>query len=283
MSENSDSYTRFENNVILISLIIGFIGSVVLFLLDVKPILVSIFLGTGIASLIYRFLGGTAGNSMQLGALKFTGTVAVLIGSAYFINQELARQESEGLPKEITIQPNPDNWVAIGYDGLPIDIEINETDQVFEKLDQSPFINLPLSLDTTDRDKYTVLGTDNFVLGVLDNSALRDANLFSDIEGSKLFLVTQRLKPFSEVVDLDPIPFDLTTMKYSGDYSRFQLLDDDNAEILWSGSIYRKQFEIIKLKGKTYFIGIVEVNHDFSDPDSMYAKFAFAEILKENK
>jgi hypothetical protein len=281
MPDTSESYTRFENIVILVALVVGFVGSILLYLLDVQPILVSIFLGTGIASLIYRFLGGTTGNSMQLGALKLTGTVAVLIGSSYFINQELSKQENQGIPNEITFQPNSDNWVVLNLDGIPIDLNLQETNQVFKKREKSPWNNLPLELQPETDNKYKVLTSDKFELGVLENSEIKGAGLFSSIEKSDLFVVTPRLKPFSEQFDLDPIPFKLTTQRYGGDYSRLKLVDSNDSTV-WDGSIYRKRFEIINLGGRDYFIGVVEVNHDFNEQDSMYAKFALAEILLKN-
>ena len=280
MSEVSTDHTRFENIVIIVALILGFIGSILLYLLDVKPILVSIFLGTGIASLIYRFLGGTTGNSMQLGAAKFTGTVAVLIGSSYFINQELAKQENEDLPKEVSFQPSQDSWVVLDHEGIPIDLRVEETDQIIEKADKSPWVNLPLELD--EGTKYRIQTSTGFELGVLENSEIREAGLFSDIAKSDLFVVTPRLKPFTDKHDLDPIPYKLSTLKYSGDYSRLELTDINNIKV-WSGSIYRKRFEIVQLSGKNYFLGVVEVNHDFMELDSMYAKFAIAEILLTNE
>ena len=280
MSSESDNYTKFENLVIIVALIIGFIGSIVLYKLDVKPILVSIFLGTGIASLIYRFLGGTSDNSFKLGALKFSGAVAVLIGSAYFINQELAKQEGPGSIESVTIHPDPETWTALNWNGEPIDLRIEETDQIIEKPSESPWKNVPLQIDPSE-DKYRVLGADGIELGILENSTLRNANLYSEVEVSKSeFIVTPRLPPYTESFDLDPLPYKLATKRYSGDHSRYEIMNNQD-EVVKEGSIYRKQFEIILLGDKNYLIGVVEVNHDFFQEDSMYAKFAFAEILKK--
>lgn len=281
MSDNIDNYSHFENIVILVALVVGFIGSILLYLLDVKPILVSIFLGTGIASLIYRFLGGTTGNTMQLGALKLTGTVAVLIGSSYFINKELSKQENESALNKVTTIPNEENWIALNLDGEPINLKLQEVDQIIKKPEKSPWSNLPLSLEQVNDDKYKVLSSDDFDLGVLENSELDGAGLFSKIEKTDLYVVTPRLKPFAKQFDLDPIPYKLATLRYGGDYSRLKLIDN-NDSIVWSGSIYRKRFEIIELKEKSYFIGVVEVNHDFIELDSMYAKFAMAHIQLKN-
>jgi hypothetical protein len=58
------------------------------------PVVVSILLSTGIAALVYRFLGGIEGTELTVGALKLTGTVAALMGLAIWINRSLVQQSS---------------------------------------------------------------------------------------------------------------------------------------------------------------------------------------------
>jgi hypothetical protein len=84
----------FEDTVVTVAVAIGILGGGIMSLFaKVPPIIVSIFLGMGISSLVYRFLGGiNQDNSITLKGIKLTGTVAVLIGCALIINTELARQ-----------------------------------------------------------------------------------------------------------------------------------------------------------------------------------------------
>ena len=72
---------------------LGFAGAVFLPLrYDVKPIVVSFLLATGIAALTYRYLGGIEGASFTVGLLKLTGTLGALVGIAMLINAELVNQ-----------------------------------------------------------------------------------------------------------------------------------------------------------------------------------------------
>lgn len=88
----------FEDIVVTAAVVIGILGGGIMSLFpQVKPIIIGIFLGMGISSLIYRFLGGIGkGNSFTVIGIKLTGTVAVWIACALVINTELKK-------------PGPDN------------------------------------------------------------------------------------------------------------------------------------------------------------------------------
>jgi len=284
MPEPAKDHSRFENIVILIAFLSGFAGSLLLYFNEAPPILVAIFLGTGIASLVYRFLGGTAGNSMQVGALKFTGTIAVLIGSAWFIDQKLIEQiNNEPIFAEVSFDPEPELWTALGKEGTPIDIKLVETGQLIEANLQSQWKNLPLSTIPGENHTLKVVSPSNteFVLGNISYDELQHSGLFSGISKSDLYFVTRRLHP-GESEDLDPIPFKIKATNYGGEYSRFQLKNKQDS-MVWTGSIYRKRFHIIEIDERTYFIGVVEVNHEMAHADSIYAKIAMAEIIKTIK
>jgi len=77
--------------VVLSFAIIGFLGCIVLFLMGFPPILVSVFLATGVASLVYGFLGGIEA-SFNLGTLQVTGSLAALLGCAWLVNGYLVEQ-----------------------------------------------------------------------------------------------------------------------------------------------------------------------------------------------
>jgi hypothetical protein len=60
---------------------------------SVPPIVVSMLLATGLAALTYRYLGGiTPGTSFKIGTLKLGGTLAALVGIAWFINGQMVNQ-----------------------------------------------------------------------------------------------------------------------------------------------------------------------------------------------
>lgn len=89
------SHSKFENTVIAIVLFAALGGAVALKLTnpDAPPILIATLAGTGVAALVYRFLGGIAPDtSMTIGALKLGGTLAALIGVAWFIDERLVAE-----------------------------------------------------------------------------------------------------------------------------------------------------------------------------------------------
>ena len=107
-----------ENKVILMSIVVGFFGSAVLHFLNMPPIVVSVFLSTGIASLVYRFLGGLHVNSFNLGAVKLSGSVAALVSCIWFINVQLVAQTRVPVintvvasPSHPTIDSRVDHWL----------------------------------------------------------------------------------------------------------------------------------------------------------------------------
>jgi hypothetical protein len=60
------------------------------------PIIPSILLGSGIATFVYRFMGGLKQNdSLVMGGIKLTGTLASLLIAAVFVNALLEQQLQE--------------------------------------------------------------------------------------------------------------------------------------------------------------------------------------------
>ena len=100
------------DTVALVFAFIGFAGGVVLLLkyFNSPPIVVSFFLATGVAALVYKFLGGVEGTSYVIGTLKVTGTLAALVGVAMVINTSLVSQLQFRLISEDDIV-GPWKWV----------------------------------------------------------------------------------------------------------------------------------------------------------------------------
>ena len=84
--------STFEKIVIVFSLIIGFLGAVMLVYFNQPAIISSIFLATGIATLVYYFLGGISDANFKMGPIKLGGSIAALIASAWLINSQLKDQ-----------------------------------------------------------------------------------------------------------------------------------------------------------------------------------------------
>jgi hypothetical protein len=225
-----------EDIVITLAIGIGFIGGVIIFCLKLPPIIVAIFLATGIASLVYGFLGGIQEATFNLGPIKLVGSIAALLGCTWFINSYLEKQ----------MTPPPIENYSLGH---------------------------------SDR-RFTVFSEakPDSTLGYINAENLKDIRLFNSIKNLRGFIVTDRLPPGTRNIDLDPIPFRLSTRTYGNEYSRY-ILSDKTDSVVHNGCIMRKQAEIVEINGGYYLVAVVEVNHNPVEGEKPYAKFAAGEII----
>lgn len=290
--EELPTTSTFENKVILIAILTGFIGSIVLFFLKLPPIVISIFLGTGIAALVYRFLGGIDGASMVMGTIKLSGSIAALLASAYFINGELIKQtatktddsESNNMPAEISFTPQRSSWMAIDKtNGSPVDVKINETGKHLPTPSGSALKNNRLVMKKNGNRFLVMPESDStFYLGNIAISELNEAGFFDNLSKTENFVVTDRLTLMAENT-LTPIPFKIKTTGFANDFSQFQLVENGSGDIALESQIYRRSYIIEQVKNKIYLIWVVEVSHKAKDPDDPesfgpYAKFAITEL-----
>jgi hypothetical protein len=104
-----------EDKVVIFFSLLGLIGSVVLYYFKFPSLMVSIFLSSGITSLVYRFLGGIQGAKFVVGALTLGGSIAALIGLAYWMDstKQLApRQEFRVASNDIMV--GSWDWKSVG-------------------------------------------------------------------------------------------------------------------------------------------------------------------------
>jgi hypothetical protein len=87
-----DSKWKIDDTVVLFFCVFGFGGGIVAGKLGLPPIVGALLLATGVAALIYRFLGGIADSTFTVGALKLTGTAAFLVGMTWYLNGQLESQ-----------------------------------------------------------------------------------------------------------------------------------------------------------------------------------------------
>lgn len=265
-----------EDIVIVSVIALGFLGSSMTyaFKVDIPPIVIAVLLGSAVSALVYRFLGGIpVDTTFTVGALKLGGTMAALVGCAYFINTQLEKQT---LNLDKLFVPHFNEWFAMQKQ-VPVPIEVKVRGRAIPK-PGTVFRNAPLGLERDGADFVVSPKDDAFPLGRLTGQELQRAGLFNSL-APKLepFLVTPRLPPDSANYDMDPIPFQLSTKRYGGDFSRFVLVDGQGKEV-HRGSIYRKQTEIVRIGEKRYLIAVVEVDHEPAEGRRPYAKFAMGEI-----
>ncbi len=85
-----------EDIVIIGVVIFGLIGGFLIFIFfpnAVPPIFTAIFIGLGVASLVYRFLGGISqGSSFLINGVKVAGPLGALLFCIWFFNYYLVKQ-----------------------------------------------------------------------------------------------------------------------------------------------------------------------------------------------
>lgn len=81
-----------DDTVIVLFAFLGVGAAVVLPLVfnNFSPTTTAFLLATGLAALIYRFLGGIQGTSFNIGAAKLTGTLAALLATAFYAHKWMA-------------------------------------------------------------------------------------------------------------------------------------------------------------------------------------------------
>ena len=86
------------------------------------PILPSIFFGSSISSLVYRFMGGIRPeDSIQIGTVKLSGTLGSLIASIFALNYMFEQQIP---PWSVLVNPNASNIIVLNNDGQPIKLDV---------------------------------------------------------------------------------------------------------------------------------------------------------------
>jgi hypothetical protein len=103
--ENPARVSKYDDVVIIVVMAITLVTPIILVVWWTvedrlfPPMLISILLGIAIATLTYRYLGGTEKSEFKVGALKLAGSAAMLLGTATLTNY--------GLSKQMTLELRP--------------------------------------------------------------------------------------------------------------------------------------------------------------------------------
>ena len=280
--------------IIAVSLIIG----VSLFVIGRQnarfesPILISVFIGMGIAAVIYHFLGGLREASVNLGRIKLAGSVAAFLAVSYFLNRELVKQQPQQMiftSKNLTF--TPENWFPVDKkSGEPITLKIASLDSIITIEPYKPSFpkrDLVLNKRNGESGNYPFLvkqvldNQDTIILGGLSENQLLKNKLFKGVTEKNDYLFTTRGVAPNQEVDIAPeLPFFLRTSEYSQELSRFGLMDRVTRKLIVASSIYRRGGKIIECQGRSFLILVTEVDHQRSDAEGgPYAKFAVLELL----
>ena len=297
--ENQNSQLKFtaEDIVIIVAIVLTLLLAPLLtflwFIEDpilIPPPVIAIFLGIAVSALLYRFLGGVNNASFTIGALKVTGAAAILIGVAWWSNNELKKSLPQIAPAyppfDITkdVIPNYKNWYAVNIEtGKPVTLEFPGHKQRQEVpaigLLNAIRINQKLELKVDDETiSVTPMNNSNNVLGFLDENDLKGIGYHNNIQVD--------LKPYevvsfgaSQKVDMNAnLPFIIETNGFSENYTRFLLISKHDGRAIYEDSIQFRGAKIFKHQSKYYLISVIQVNHAPENVEP-YAKIYVAEIL----
>jgi len=256
----------------------------------IPPPVIAIFLGIAVSALLYRFLGGVHDASFTVGALKVTGTAAILIGVAWWSNGELKNSlpkvKSKYPPFDIKhdVVPNYKSWYAVNIDtGKPVSLDFPKHNQKqnLPSIEVLNDIRLNQKLELKVKEgAIAVIQKNNHksILGVIDKNDLSEIGYHNEM---KVDLKPYRVATFkaSQSIDINTnLPFTVETNGFSENYTRFILRSKNDQSIVYEDSIQLRGAKLFKHESKFYLISVVQVNHapDNVDP---YAKIYIAEIV----
>ncbi|WP_299496724.1 hypothetical protein [uncultured Shewanella sp.] len=285
-----------EDIVVIIAIVITLLLAPVLTMLWslenpilVPPPIIAIFLGIAVASLLYRFLGGVYNASFTIGALKVTGSAAILIFVAWWANEELkgfmpavpTKTPVFDLSKDVS--PMADTWYAVSTEtGKPVSLNFPHHHQ--QHLAPSFAVlsdfNLHRPLNLHQNEGNLVVSVDDnaqHIMGTLPRVELKELGFFNKVD--------MRLRPFEvatfgakQGIDMhSKLPFTIHTNGFSENYTRFTLKSRSDQEVIYEDSILLRGAKLFQYRDKYYFISVVQVNHAPEDIEP-YAKIYLAEL-----
>ncbi len=253
----------------------------------VPPPIISIFLGIAVSALLYRFLGGVQDASFTVGALKVTGTAAILIAVSVWANDELEEYipSVHGTSFDITRHsiPDSDTWLAVNKEtGNPITLEFPKFNQKHDppSLEELNLMrkgrDINLILENGDIFAYLKNGGDR-VLGQIPKNEINKIGFYGD---EKIQLIPYRVVTLgaSQKEDITAnLPFVIETRGFNDNYTRFALIPKSGGDEIHEGAILLRGADVVEYQNHHYLISVVQVNHDPEDAEP-YAKIYIAEI-----
>ncbi|MCA9740781.1 hypothetical protein KC734_04550 [candidate division KSB1 bacterium] len=174
MDEPKTFKSTFEDIVLTLVIIIGLVGGVVLLFLKTTPVAIAIFFALALTAFTYRFLGGiNEQTSFTIGALKLTGTAAVLLGSFWLFDYRLV-QETRTNVFELPHDFAPERVFLFDSSGEPVQrsifhVEGKDTSEItFRKPERDQFKNQAGRDLIVEKDRiFVATNKDSIYLGFI--------------------------------------------------------------------------------------------------------------------
>jgi hypothetical protein len=255
-----NSKIDLEVKVIMGLIVFGLLVTLVVevFQLNLRPIVLLIFLGVSITALFYKFLGGMGNSMFSTPVFKLTGSAAFLFAFIYFINPILEKQSKPSID-EITL-PHYEKWMAVDKGTLqPIRLGFPKFD--YELAENKLPGNLDLDFVITDnRFNVFVKGHENNFLGSLNTDKVTKAfegQIEMVLEQSQVFMTGRALQ--SRTTALSWFPYQIMPVLFDDETTYYQIMDGDQTIV--SSEIYQRGSNLHNINGKNFLLTIHRVDH----------------------
>lgn len=254
---------------ILLGMIVLFAGGAALSLVyALPPVLTAACVCLVITATLYRFLGGVEGSRFAVASFRAGGSVAVFAAAMWFVNGELVARNP-------AIQPGPDDWVAIGRDGAPVDLRIGG--QAVNP-DASEFLRNTIWDIRSDSNAIRVQAGahDLAQIGLPSVGSLGLFDQIQMVEGRGL-RYTDDLTQGMEAGLSPPYPFRIRADGFGDSYNGFSILDADGGAVVVEGSLRSGSFLFFEHEGSHFLVFVSRAVHNDADLDP-FAAFGFAQV-----
>jgi len=260
---NVDVETR-----ILLGMIVLFAGGAALTLVyALPPALTAACVCLVVTATLYRFLGGVEGSRFAVASFRAGGSVAVFAAAMWFVNGELVARNP-------AIQPGPEDWVAIGRDGVPVELRIGGQSL---NPDASEFLrNTSWNVRSDSNAVRVQAGAHDLALiGLPSFGSLGLFDHIEMVEGRGL-RYTDDLTEGMEASLSPPYPFRIRADGFGDSYNGFSILNAEGA-VMIEGSLLSKSFLFFEHAGSHFMVFVSRAVHN--DPDGEpFAAFGFAQV-----
>lgn len=279
-------------NIVLIAIGIG--GGIHFFVSEMKD-LSAILFSIALASILYQFLGGIGdSNKFKLGAIKFGGSAAVLIGFMFY----LKGVAFVPTPEEYKLNISGENWIPISVETgktVPVTITNGQETREFpdsilaekrqsldykvEEMNAGQYVILTSSSSETEKERIGNFKLNNLkASGLFNNIKINDDE--KRVQVFKLYPDKQDQNSSLDLEELD-LPFEISVYKRS----RFEisLLAEDNSvkeTILKNAEIVKKTAYIVPISDKQSYVVFLEqaVSEIDSTHPTRYSKWLVKKI-----
>lgn len=281
---------------VIANIILAFVGitlGIIMFVVGHKDLSLVMF-SIALASILYQFLGGIAADSsIQLGALKFGGAAAVLMGFMFFFKKFIFIPSGEYSKLNVTEM----GWVPISLESGQV-----KTVRIGNGLDSLTFPDKPNFKELRKKHRYLVLANDKQQFDIVLASDKTDTVGYadmSDVSGSSLLggiklpddfnkpesftLYPFRKNTSSKQIDGLELPFFIEVYKSA----RFSIKPNDPGQKAYvqNKTVEKNNSYIIpgESRGESYLVVIESANSSDTTGYSNYSKWMVHKLVLGSK